>query len=584
MKMIKPPVLLMHALISILLITQSACEPETGEPSPPPTKPGANIEGVYLAQTHVQDPDDALFKLVSEKAALIKVHVVSTDTGPAPAVTATLQLGANNTLTLPLSGPGTLPSSIPTGPGVVQHTYNDSFTALIPAEWVRPGLSLIVKAADKQLELNNLKIGAPSKVIMTMFDMHYFQSSPGDYKAGWKAELEAKWPVAELELRRIPNIVFNELVIPPRPDVSAPAVRVVSKQDYTTQTELSFDGEQAAALHWVDALKAAAGTGGRISLYYVNIYGVNSGGQAGGYSGVGNGTHEGVLSHELGHALSLPHWGGNENYPYKGDMHGIPATVVMNGNNIIDDHVGPTWAFDLPSRTFIPPTVQPNSTGGPPKYILGNYKADPMQGGGTGDQEQGFIFRHFSDYSVNQMRQYLEDHVLTWNQNLNSYARWNDQTQDYTSIVSNNGVRYPIQRDVSVVSIMAAVSAVPATPQVKTVSMVYPPIGPYIAAGIIDLFDPNVASDRARADSDFCPTTGCDVSLRIVQGGIQKTYMLAVSWDPLIDRLDGNSLKTRAVNLRASDGDVTKVDLLLTPDAEKDGMPASPQILSSWGI
>jgi hypothetical protein len=33
-------------------------------------------------------------------------------------------------------------------------------------------------------------------------------------------ELEAKWPVADLVLRRVPNIVFRERVIPPRPDKS----------------------------------------------------------------------------------------------------------------------------------------------------------------------------------------------------------------------------------------------------------------------------------------------------------------------------------------------------------------------------
>jgi hypothetical protein len=49
-----------------------------------------------------------------------------------------------------------------------------------------------------------------------MLDVNYFAATPGDYPAGWQEELEAKWPVAELELRRVPNIVFHELVIPPK--------------------------------------------------------------------------------------------------------------------------------------------------------------------------------------------------------------------------------------------------------------------------------------------------------------------------------------------------------------------------------
>ena len=43
-----------------------------------------------------------------------------------------------------------------------------------------------------------------------------------------------------------------------------------------------------------------------------------------------------------------------------------------------------------------------------------------------------------------------------------------------------------------------------------------------------------------------------------------------------------SSLKTAAINLRASDGTVTQVELLLTPDAEKDGLPSDPEVLGTW--
>lgn len=48
------------------------------------------------------------------------------------------------------------------------------------------------------------------------------------------------------------------------------------------------------------------------------------------------------------------------------------------------------------------------------------------------------------------------------------------------------------------------------------------------------------------------------------------------------DPLSNNYLKTKAVNLRASDGEVTKVELLYTPDAEKKGLPDEPEILYTW--
>ncbi len=525
----------------------------------------AAIDGIYFAQTHVLAPSDPNFKLVSDRDALIKVHVISPSAGLAPEVSATLSRDGK-TLKVLLKGPSKLPTSIPSGQGVIQHRYEDSFTASIPATWVKPGLSIVVNAGTAKLMVSDLKIGAPTRVIMTMLDMHYFKPTPGDYPTGWKEELEAKWPVSAIELRRTPNVVFPQLVIPPR--AGLPATRVSSAQDYKDQTGTNFDGEQAAALHWSSALKAAAGTSGRVSLYYLNIYGANAGGQAGGFGGVGNGTSQGILHHELGHAFSLPHWGDNKEYPYKGDMHGIKAPENYNGT-----HAGPTWAFDPLKGKFIPPTVQTNSVGG----VAGTYKADPMQGGGTGDQEMGYIYRHFSDYSVNKMRGYVEGHVVVWNETLKSYASWNDAEGAYTTAVANNGVQFAVERDISVVSVMVAVSA--ATPKVN---MIYPPIGPYVA-GRITLFDPRVVADRTSADNIYCPTDGCDVSLRIVQGGKTKIYMLPVALlNPAPDPLALGSLSTRALNLPVKDGTITSVDLLSSPNAEKDGLAASPTVLATW--
>jgi len=200
-----------------------------------------------------------------------------------------------------------------------------------------------------------------------------------------------------------------------------------------------------------------------------------------------------------------------------------------------------------------------------------------MQGGGAGDQEKGFIFRHFSDFSVIQMRNFLECHVVVWNIELNSYASWNNEEGDYTKLVTNNGVQYTVERDIEVISIMASASAV--TPQAN---LIYPPIGPYVT-GLIDIFDPTIDTDREKAKQIFCGTEGCDVSLQITQGGQIKTYMLNISMDLSTDPLQANSFHTRAINLRAADGIITKAELLNTPDAELNGLPVAPEILDTWG-
>jgi hypothetical protein len=77
-------------------------------------------------------------------------------------------------------------------------------------------------------------------------------------------------------------------------------------------------------------------------------------------------------------------------------------TFVGNANTLVPmPHVEPTWAYDPPNSTFIPFTVQPETVG---TQSAGIYKVDPMRGGGAGDQEYGFLFNHFSDYSVHKLR------------------------------------------------------------------------------------------------------------------------------------------------------------------------------------
>jgi hypothetical protein len=315
------------------------------------------------------------------------------------------------------------------------------------------------------------------------------------------------------------------------------------------------------------ALRRAAGRQGRWSMYFVNIYSVASGGVGGGFAGVGNGKQLGIFNHELGHALGLPHWGETTIYPYRGAMFGIPAPASFN--NV---HVGPTWAFDQAKGVFLTPVVGPQSVGG----VLGTYKNDPMQGGGMGDQEKGYLMRPFSDYSVNRMRSMLEGHVVAWNDALGEWAAWDPKTAAYTATKKNDGVSFPTTRDVDVISVMASSSAL-----TSEANIVYPTIGPY-TAGLTDLFDPSSPTDRARAAAIYCPAQGCDVSVRVTQGDQIRTYMLPIAHRTDVAACSADGWGTAAINLPASAGDVSRVELLLTPDAQAQGLPANPTVLSTW--
>ena len=525
-----------------------------------------DVFDVFFAQTHVLRPSDEYFGLVSERPALIKVNLTGEPEEASPMVTATLTLYEKGDTLIHLVGPDMLPISLDLRPGKVEHSFDDSFTETIPGSWIKPGLKVHITAGDKRVTFDKLEIGAPNRMVMNMFDVHYFQDIPSAYESDeWLKEVEAKLPTAGIELRR-QKMVFPELTIPPWGGYKA--IRLLQLKDYWDSTGVVIDGEQDAAIQWKDALRDAAGTNsGRRQLFFVNYYGNRRarGGRAGigAYSGVCNGRELGSRFHELGHALSLPHADNNPDYPYRGDMYGKKAPWVQG-----KVHVGPNWAYDQKRKVFISPFMQRKTA----KGNIGDYKVDPMRGGGSSTQDHGFLLNHFSDYSVDAIRSFLQGHIIQWNDALGSYARWDWNSRSYSNITPNQD----LDINVDVISVMAGASST--TPQAH---VVYPPIGPY-KSGIREIYDPTQAEDRIRAAQNYCPSGGCDVSVRVVQGGRTKVYMLPIHLDPTLAPSDYESFNTRAINLRASEGAVTKIELLATPDAEQEGLPTAPTVLRTW--
>jgi hypothetical protein len=507
------------------------------------------IDAVFFAQTHVAEPDYKYFTLVGNRKTLIKAHVISDDEIASTKVEAIVRLNGKK-LQIILEGPGKLPTSFESDSLKVVHSYKDSFTGYIPKEWLQSGMTVEIKAGKQTKAFNELEIGAPTVLKMNLIDIACFENEFESFPEGWEKEFESRIPVAELEVNKV-RAFFSEIVLGPDTKGKKPAIRVSSEEETSR-------GEKTSS-RWMKALIAAAGTAGRTNFYYMSTHHLKiKYGRGADFHGLGRGGMVGYIAHECGHGLSLPHC-NQGHYPYN--------EGTYNGIYTKKQWVGPTWGFCLWNGEFMPPTF------GDPKV----YKKSPMLGGGQSDKmEEWAMLKHFSDYEVQKMKNYLEGHVVIRDKDKNSWVTWNKETNDYSATVENDGVQYPIMSDVEVVSVLASISAV--TPDAN---IIYPPIGPY-NTGLIRLFDPRNSDDQEAAEKYFAPTEGCDVTLKITQGGKEKYAMLAISWDENADPFSGNDFFTKAVNLPASDGEVTHVELLYTPDAEHNGLPDKPTIITIW--
>lgn len=479
-----------------------------------------------------------------------------------------LKLGSE-TLDLPLKGPRQL-SKPPGGPpGGFEQQYDDSFTGTIPKEWVAPGLKVTVEMKEGTARVldaatfDKLAIGAPTRLVMTMFDFHFFGGDKdGDYPAGWLEGLAARLPVAELEVRRVRRIMFDNLVMNPR---GVPATLCGSRDEYRKKTGQAFDGEQALAGMWNGALREAAGAGwgGTRRLYYSNIYGVPCGGTGGGLSGEGNGRQHGILLHELGHAFGLPDLMGGalQKYPYVGPVRDHPVP----GDQPNVPHVGPTWGFDPVTHEFLP------------SVWSGCHRRDPMGGGGGNkDGGPGGLYRFFSDYHFSRIRDCLESTQVIRDERSDFYLVWNQGSGSYSTRAREMGrPNCPVEDDGDVISVLASASLV--TPEAN---MVYPPIGPY-KAGRAATFDASSAADRGRAQSSGYGESAC-LCLSVTQGSKVTTYLVKKELSSSADPSKPESFAVFAINLPARDGDVTQVDLLHAPGVMQHGVKSDCRVLSRW--
>jgi len=579
------------------------------------------LGGVWLAQTHVQRvggltdlrfAEESLSRQVGrEGLRMLKLvggrdTLLLVDAPPSPTVDATLAVSVvlrdaagSQLFSAPLVAP-TVPSPGPApNLGGLVHDLATSYSVVLAGEHIVPGLELEVRYArgdEVESEMHAIDVGAPTVLRNTMFDFDYFETR-GDRILSDAVNDEVGWklPVRELRVQRVDALIERAAIAPHEQTVDGvmhrtPWISASSFEDWASRAQAAtgvawLPRNDRSVDHSQMLLGALLAAGGQ--SYIVGMHGNFNDGTMGNFKGRGgsnmlsSSTSSNVLNarnvfvHEYSHTLDLWHWheGAGANYPYRGAMFGIGDTP----NGV---HCGPVWRWrppelgDGPRGAFVAPYLTT------PEGVR-RYRRVVSTSGSRDDlpTELGELVGTFSDWDTRVTQEWLEQVVRVWSEELGTWTTWDDEAGSYSRRVGGTpGVELPLDPEpVSVYSVLVAASA-----PVPDANTVYRPMGPY-QSGLLRRFDPRDADDVAAAAAltGYCPEGGCDYSVRVVQGGVERVIMLRASetsGDPTSDE----ALRHVAVNVPSADGDPERIELLVTPDAQALGMPSAPRVLAMW--
>ncbi len=280
------------------------------------TSSSAAIEHVAFAQTHALEPSWPFFFLVAGRPALLEVAV--TGAGAAPQVRAEAFADGQSLGAVCLAGPTALPASVEWS----KHDAEDRYRVTLPSAWLRPGLSLTVTAgsASQNFDAEQLAVAAAPELNLIMLPMDVLNYNAGksdiEVPDGWLEDFAGAVPAARVRLGHFPGRVsLSPLVVSGDAQGGLPPTRLERRPcdddepagPDCEQADIPAMNISAAALRMIGAIHRATGD---ISYahYYGNTEHFNPGGWGGGKDFVGA-DFDDIFIHEMGHALSLPHWG-----------------------------------------------------------------------------------------------------------------------------------------------------------------------------------------------------------------------------------------------------------------------------------
>lgn len=313
-------------------------------------------------------------------------------------------------------------------------TYGEFWSAILPAEFIEPGINLSFAYAGNQGRLNKIKVGAPTEVLLHNIDIGMLTPNRDKFQIiRQQAELTREYfhqiPVSRLIVNEYAPLYLQELMMPNGNLLTEYAsdsgtVQLGSMRETIAKGLISNGINNANyGIHFSSPnsyhpYHAAQITAHNAIGRYKN--GIVMHGLSGG-SGIVtlmNSTGN-EFSHELGHNYGLGHYPGG----FDGSVH-RPANEINS-----------TWGWDSDENFFIPNFSQQKR--GQSTCIRGRcqlpfngyrFGTDAMAGGSPYSLSDNHYTLH-TPYSLRHIQSFLESKAVFSKDSPTGFRKWNHRTQ-----------------------------------------------------------------------------------------------------------------------------------------------------------
>lgn len=308
----------------------------------------------------------------------------------------------------------------------------DAWSGVLPAEWIVPSLSLEIRQGDSTGKLTNVKVGAPTELLIHTIDIGMLVPPRGQFEFAGDPEAHREYfqtaPTSRLIVSQYAPVFLREVMLP---DGTFLTESDPSKGDWHNGAMRQHIGKELIS-HGIDnanyGIHSSAGAGEGSHPYlaaqltahnsqgkYSNGVVVHGGSGGGGIvtldQSIGN-----EFSHEVGHNYGLGHYVGG----FEGSVHRAA------------DQINSTWGWDADKNRFIP-NFAPTRSGKDtclddkcqPPFAGRSFGFDPMAGGKPFSHFNRFTL--YTPHTATIIQQFLESKVIFDASSPTGFRKWNAQ-------------------------------------------------------------------------------------------------------------------------------------------------------------